>query len=394
MTDSNKENKADARQVINRPFLGVFYKTMRKLVKSTPILTAAFATIIILVITSLLFGSYKILIVLTQDLTTTVTAATESLSFSLRDKAQSSWVLPPGEFLILDKPEGSLACKDAPRVYENISQGFTCTTPSRVRLVIEGAAKIKHEVKPDGKWSMEISGNNDTALTSRLLDDNDAVIAKFIREFGFSADLGDQEPSDTELRKDYESVRIPIIATTAKIGSDVHYASGIRGELGDFWQPTLLSGNVSTFARNYPEEGKYQILSERLDSGDTIGIETEKEPTQDEPDDLIWGVATIEHQTVLRSDTTEVEQYVIYAVLHTTHRKLSVLRFGSGVHHISASGWSIISKWPNGQETWVAFISAILIMTFVLQLADSLNRKPLKSRKKGKKHRKRKRKGD
>ncbi len=113
------------------------------------------------------------------------------------------------------------------------------------------------------------------------------------------------------------------------------------------------------------------------------------------PADSIWGVVTIEERSVLLSDTTETTQYVIYAVLHTTHRALTVRRFGAGDgHDIKASGWSIISRWPNGQMTWVIFVSFILVLTFILQLAEALQHKALKSKKKGKKHRKRKRKGD
>ena len=44
-------------------------------------------------------------------------------------------------------------------------------------------------------------------------------------------------------------------------------------------------------------------------------------------------------------------------------------RFGApGGHEVKAPFWSILQKWPNGQSVWVAFVSLILILGFVLQL--------------------------
>ncbi len=390
-----KNNKANAVGVLLRKirhYIYVFGRAIFKLLKSTPILVAIISTAIVFLGAGLLFDSYNVRKVLNQDLTTTVTAAAESLSFSLIENTQSSWILPPGKFLLLDEPKkaNSLNCRDAPREYEDISQGYSCTPIIRTRLVVEGAANITHKVDPDGKWTVEVGGSNGVDFTVYILDSDDVELARSKREISFEVNL-----KDDKLDKDLRYIRIPIIAATGQIGSDVRYASSIGGEIDDFWEPSLLSGNVTTYALNYPEKGKYEILSERLDSGDIIGIFTRETTSGGESDDTIWGVATIREQTVLLSDTTEIEQYVIYAVLHTTHRALSVNRFGSSDgHEIRASGWSIISKWPNGQETWVAFMSIVLVLTFVLQLADFLKRKPLKSGKKGKKHKKRKGNGD
>jgi len=390
VTGSNRTVDADARPPRKKSFLSVFGKVVRKLVRSTPFLTALFATLLVFVLTSPFFGSHQVFRVISQDLTTTVTAATESLSFSLIENAQSSWVLPPGKFLILDEPERLGECGEAPREYEFISQGFFCTTDIRTRLVVEGAATITHTVDPTGDWTVTVTGSSDVDFTAYILDVDDEELARTKRDISFELSLGDDG-----LDEDLKYLSFPIVAATGQIGSDVRYASTIEGNIDDFWEPTLLAGSVTTFALNFPEQGKYQILSERLDSGDIIGIFTEDTIFGRKSDDTIWGVASIREQTVSLSDTTEVEQFVIFAVLHTTHRALTVGRFGSAEgHKIRASNWSIISKWPNGQETWVLFISLILILTFVLELSGAFKSKPLKSGKKGKKHRKRKRKGD
>jgi len=91
-------------------------------------------------------------------------------------------------------------------------------------------------------------------------------------------------------------------------------------------------------------------------------------------------VATIEARAVAVSGATEVSQYVIHAVLHTTHRSLTVRRFGSSAgHEIKASNWSIISRWPNGQRTWVLFVSITAVLAFALQLSDWIASKAKKS---------------
>jgi len=330
-----------------------------------------------------------------RDLTTTVTAATESLSFSLNKGAQSSWVLPRGDFLVDDKLSANSQCDLQTPVNKFVPDQYLCTVDHSTRLVIEGPAEVSLEVTPDGRWDMAVLSNDDSKIVARVLNDKDEELASYEQEIRFSTTLGEQNKKEDTRSKIPVSIRISIIAASGEVGSHIRYATGISGPPGDFWQPTLLSGNVATFGLNHPGRGKHQILSERLDTGDIVEIYTDDGPDSQKSDDTIWGVATIENRTVLLSDTTEVTQYVIYAVLHTTHRTLRVKRFGSPAgHEIKASVWSIISRWPNGQQAWVILISVILLLTFVLQLSDSLERISLNKKKKGKKHSKRKRKGD
>ena len=354
-------------------------KGLRKAVRrviSSPHLSAVAITLVLLILASLFFGSYRLIGVLTKDLTTTVTAATESLTLSLRDKTPSSWVLPAGIFLVAEAISGARRCEEQPLLYGTIPQGFKCDMTKSVRLVVDGAVDIRHEVTPDGEWSVLVGADDDREFVASLLDANDAELLTTSEEIRFSTQLGG------ELNESVTAVRLPFIAATAVLGSHVRYSASIENDFSDYWQPTLLTGNVITFGKNRPEEGKYHILSERLDSGDIVSIESGDEPTETS-EDSIWGIATIEQRSVVISDTTEVFQYMIHAALHTTHRSLTVRRFGSGDgHKIRASNWSIMSKWPNGQKTWVFFISATVVLAFALQLSDWIASKAAKSKKK------------
>jgi hypothetical protein len=371
------------------------YNHLRKLLGSAPIQTAILATLIIGLLIGGVAGTLNVFKHLTQNLTTTVTAATESLSFSLAKGTQSSWVFPPGRFLGPDKIAEDPACEVVPPENPVLPEEFICTLGMNTRVVIDGAATVTHTVTPTGGWSTVITKGDDPDASIQLLDGANENVTTYERELRFSSRIEETVVDDDLSGKSLASIRFPIIAATARVGGHIRYAVGVGGTLDDFWQPTLLSGNVATYGLNRPDTGKYQILSERLDTGDIIEIDTKDREFHMPRSDSIWGVVTIENRTVLLSDTTETKQYVIYAVLHTTHRWLTVRRFGAvDGHQIKASGWDIIAKWPNGQEAWVFFVSSILVLTFVIQLADPLKRKRLKSKKKGKKHSKRKRKGD
>ena len=380
---------------IKKSLLQTVYKKLSKLIRLTPIVTAWLATFLLFLGIAYLSGALNILKHLTRDLTTTVSAATESLSFSLAKGTQSSWVLPPGVFLGPDKISDDPPCVEAPRENEFVPQEYFCTLTRNTRVVIDGAATITHEVTPTGDWSIVITKGDDPDANIQLQDGGNPELATYEEELRFSTSIGKAAANNDPSRKGPTSIRFPVIAATATVGDHIRYAAGIREEFGAFWQPTLLSGNIATYGLNRPDTGKYQILSERLDTGDIVDIDTKDRKFHMTPEDSIWGVVTIEDRTVLLSDTTETRQYVIYAVLHTTHRSLTVRRFGAGDgHEIKASGWSIISRWPNGQMTWVIFVSFILVLTFILQLTEALQHKSLKSKKKGKKHKNRKRTGD
>lgn len=349
-------------------------------IASWPHLSAAIITIALFLVASVAFGSFRLLGILSKDLTTTVTAATESLTLSLREKTQSSWILPAGDFLVPGAMKNIETCAEQPLLYGSIPQGFKCNVSESVRLTVDGAAEVYWEVTPDGEWSMVVGADGGAAFTASLFDASDTQLLTTSEEIRFSTQLGPDQDSSVA------AVRLPLIAATAVLGSHVHYASSIDGDAGDFWQPTLLAGNVVTFGKNRPDEGKYHILGEELDAGDVVSIDstgTGSDESDGGADHSIWGVATIEDRAVAVSDTTEVSQYLIHAVLHTTHRTLTVRRFGAADgHKITASNWSIMSKWPNGQKTWVFWASVTAVLAFSLQLSDWIASKAKKSKKK------------
>ncbi len=354
---------------------------------SWPHLAAGIVTVAIFVVGGALFGSFRLIAVLTKDLTTTITAATESLELSLRDKSRSSWVLPAGTFLVSTAMRDSVSCEELPLLEGHIPQGFSCTTTRNVRLVVEGAADIQWHVTPDGRWSAVVSRSGAADFAASLRDADDVELFTTADELRFTTRLGVAPHGSAR------SVRLPLIASTAVLGSHVRYSSGIDDNENDFWQPTLLAGDVVTFGKNRPDEGKYHILGEQLDSGDVVYVDSQEDAAaktggehedaaDDDNEDSIWGVAIIEQRAVAVSDTTEVEQYLIHAVLHTTHRTLTVRRFGSTEgHKIKASNWSIMSKWPNGQKTWVFFVSVTVVLAFALQLSDWIASKAKRSKK-------------
>ncbi len=378
----NKSRKKSSRSLIQR-------------IVSWPHLAAAIVTAVIFLIGGFFFGSTRLLAVLTEDLTTTITAATESLEISLRDESESSWVLPAGEFLVPVAMKRDIRCNELELLYGQIPQGFSCSTDRNVRLVVQGAAAIRWDVTPDGNLSVRVRANGDPEFRATLHDTDDAELLATSEELRFTTLLGDDRGGAAR------SLRLPLIASTAVLGSHVRYSSSVAGSQNDFWQPTLLAGHVVTFGKNRPDKGKYHILSEQLDSGDVVYVDADDEaadkpnqssstapeeatepPEEDSEKDTIWGVATVEQRAVAVSETTEVEQYLIHAVLHTTHRALTVRRFGSTEGHtIKASNWSIMSKWPNGQKTWVFFVSVTVVLAFALQLSDWIASKANKSKK-------------
>ena len=345
-------------------------------ITSWPHLSAAVFTFALFVVISLTFRSIWVLGILSRDLTTTVTAATESLTLSLREKTQSSWILPAGNFLVPEALKSINNCIEQPLLYGSIPQGFDCTVSESVRLVVDGAADVYWEVTPDGEWSVLVGAADDTTFTASLFDANDTELLTTGEEIRFSTRLGpDQNDS-------VPAVRLPLIAATAVLGSHVHYASSIDGDTSDFWQPTLLAGSVVTFGKNHPDQGKYHIVGEELDAGDVVSIDSADE-SDNAAKDSIWGVATIEDRSVAVSGTTEVSQYLIHAVLHTTHRTLTVRRFGTADgHKIKASNWSIMQQWPNGQKTWVFWASVTGILAFAIQISDWIASKATKPKKK------------
>ena len=374
-------------------------KTANRLTSaSVPYVTAAAISAIFLLGAVLYFKSYNLHRVDDDGLTATITAATESLSFSLEEDRESAWNLPAGIFFVAtDQSPNEEYCKKKTEDLGGMTLflGYTCQFDSTRRLEIDGAANVAITLTPAGNLRLSVRPHETDVLKLRLMDEENRPQIESSQELSYETQL----PGGPH---QYQ-VRIPLIATSAQVGQHLHYVSTIEDSPDAFWQPALLSGNVSIIAQNHPDSEKYDVLTESLDTGDVLGIgmdtresaESSADGPEDVDHDLVWGMVTIGNQQATLSGTSGIEQFLIHVVLHTTHRELSVRRFGTRVGHtIKASQWTIISKWPNGQKAWVSFMSLIVVLSFVLSLGDVLKTNPLKIKKKGRKNRKRKRKGD
>ena len=411
----------------------LYYKITRCLVRKLP--EFSFRVFVFFVFPAFLVFIVMGFLLVTRGVTTTINVATESLTFSLKEGFEISWVLPAGWLLLTEydspsakKDSGFEDCHVPGQEIEGVAKEWSCRYNRRTRVVFSGPGDINVTVNPDGRWSVVATPGNSENNSEQVGEISEFIVRLWsdtkdtkgkpepeIASFGINGTSGQQfryntflcdvarndcneiEVKNEEFRKNLtRSIRLPIIAATANIGSNVRNTARVNNDLSDFWQPALLSGDVTAFAvnRGFTEKnkGKYQVQYERLDPGDILHIDNRKEKS----DDTIRGIATIEKRTVSMSGTAEVRQAVIHAVLHTTHRQIDVFRFGTNDgHSIKAHGWTIISRWPNGQQAWVLFVSMALVLTILLQVGASIDTKRLrKVKKKGKKHTKRKRNSD
>jgi hypothetical protein len=382
----------------------------------------AFAILFIffaLVLASQRFGVFSITKIQNEGLTSTITASTEALSFSLQEDRQSSWILPAGMFLVttIDPPEDEdkdMDCSDriehidgtehedgTEHIDNDFLIGYQCAFGSNARLEINGAAEVAVMITPAGNLRLTVKPHGKSPLDVRVDNAEDESLFPPQLELGYETTLPAKIPNS----EDIYQVRVPLIATSAQVGSHLHYVSTVDTSPDDFWQPALLSGNVSIIARNHPDFEKFDVLNEALDTGDVLGIgrnvsedeqDDESKPDDeykpdDEKTDLVWGVATIGRQATTLSGTTEIDQFMIHVVLHTTHRQLSVRRFGTrgtrAGHIVAASRWSILSRWPNGQKAWVSFVTAAFLLTTILALGECIRDNPLSNKKKNRKGR-------
>ncbi len=358
----------------------------------TPYAFAILFIFLAMLVASWRFGVFSIKKIQNEGLTSTITASTEALSFSLQEDRQSAWNLPGGIFFVATDPSKNNDCKPQTEYIGGIDLliGYQCTSDTNTRLEIDGAAEIFVTITPAGKLRLTVKPHGKNPLDLRVVNTDDNTLFPPQQELGYETTLPAKIPNSDDVYQ----VRVPLIATSAQVGSHLHYVSTIDTSPDDFWQPALLSGNVSIIARNHPDFEKFDVLNEALDTGDVLGIgrnvsedeQDEQYKPDDEKTDLVWGMATIGRQATTLSGTTELDQFMIHVVLHTTHRQLSVRRFGTrgtrAGHTVAASRWSILSRWPNGQKAWVSFVTAAFLLTTILALGECIRDNPLKNKKK------------
>jgi len=234
------------------------------------------------------------------------------------------------------------------------------------------------KVSPAGKWQLNAEAKKAGAI--RVVTTDGFADLKAGDEVGFEAQLVGTFNGSTE---EYQ-VRLPLIVASAQLGTSLRYVSTTGQGPADTWQPALLSGSVSIIAQNHPDTEKYDVHSEALDVGDILSIGMQGQQ-RDDAADLAWGMVTIGHQATTLSGSTEISQYLIHVVLHTTLKEFTVTRFGTrDGHTIRPTQWTILSRWPNGQKAWVAFVTGLFLLTAVLTLGEAIDDNPLKKKKKGK----------
>lgn len=310
--------------------------------------------------------------------TTTIAASTELIAFSKLPEQEASWNLPPGTFSIL----GDTNLESC----ESSQLETACVVPDNSRLVVNCAAQVTLQVAPDGAWSMTVTGTSVDGSEIRLLDGNDKELLRSTDYLSFSAEHG-------------RPFRMPFVASQAQVGANLRESRTIDNVAYDYWQPILLDGHVQMSADNKPGREKYQVLSEKLDRGDVLQVgarDDRAEPAScpDNPDeaglndsrtiaDPIWGLLTIgvvgpEIVASERDGDPEwppEETAFFQVVLHTSVPTLQVTRFGApDGHQIKASSWAVLQKRPNLQSAWIAFVSAILVFTFIVELSGVLRR--------------------
>ena len=286
-------------------------------------------------------------------LTTTVNASTESFQFFTPKGRESAWSLPPGQFSILGAAEEDSGCE---------SSGFesVCEFTANTRLEIAGAAEVKMQMVPTGGWVLSVAETESSETDVKLFDVEGKLLLQSSQLLEFYA----ATPPN--------AIRLPFVADSAVLGADLRQSSTIDGSAYDFWQPVLLSGDVLMISNNRPNRETYTVLEERLDPGDLAHIGAPDKKNNAEERDAVWGMVTV----TLADSPNTVGMAVFHVVLHTSRHEVYVTRFGAPEGHvIRASYWSIRQKWPNGQSAWVFFVSVTLVLTFILQLGQSLKKK-------------------
>lgn len=287
--------------------------------------------------------------------TTTITATTQSISMHFAEGRDSSWSLPPGKFSIIGVAE-SPTCDVKP--IESV-----CTFDENTRLSLKGAANLSMQISSSGEWLISISNAGSTEFEVEVFNKNSELI------------LQSNQFLDYRVAPTAAEIRLPIVADSVVVGTDLHESATIDGNDDDFWQPVLLAGDVLIVASNSPGREKYEVVSERLDPGDVVHIGAASGEDTSAEAVSIWGMITITSFGASSSESGNSAQRNINAVLHTTVRELSVTRFGAPEGHVvKAPRWTILAKWPNGQAAWILFVSLALLFSFIFEITSVLDR--------------------
>jgi hypothetical protein len=291
-------------------------------------------------------------------LTTTVNATTESFQFLTPDGRKSAWSLPPGEVSILGTSDsGDCTSTD----YEVV-----CRYLENTRLVVDGTAEVMMQMSPTGGWTLSVAETNLSPADVKLYDAKGTLL------------LESQQLLEFYAATPPNAIRVPFVADSAVLGSDLHQSSTIDGSAYDFWQPVLLSGDVLMISDNRPARETYKVLEERLDPGDVVHVGNNDFVERSEGQSTVWGMVSVASAEA----SSGIGAAVFHVVLHTSLREVYVTRFGAPEGHvIRASYWTIRQKWPNGQSAWIFFVSVVLVLTFILQLGESLAHRETDSRK-------------
>ena len=106
-------------------------------------------------------------LLVTRGVTTTINVATESLTFSLKEGFEISWVLPAGWLLLTEydspsakKDSGFEDCHVPGQEIEGVAKEWSCRYNRRTRVVFSGPGDINVTVNPDGRWSVVATPGN------------------------------------------------------------------------------------------------------------------------------------------------------------------------------------------------------------------------------------------
>ena len=346
--------------------------------------------------------------------TMTVTAETDSVQFELGHERSLAWKLPPGRVMTLTRSNHPQCTRP------EVGIGSVCEFRENTRLLVGHRDATEHkepraatvttlQVSPDGELMISLSSADETCselcIHAVLQDADGTTLLQDTRSLSFET---------VSANADDRTLRYPIIAGSAVLGSALHDAGTLGGDDFDFWQPVLHSGTVQILAQNYPGPEKYEVLSDTVAAGDVVelaGPATSREALQTaavtdswlfrtgvagptsagtmygrgKSGHTIWGMIEVlpEYKSVGHGGAWAADgdsdgrprgwEYRMKVVLHTTLREIEINRFGaSQPHTVKASGWSIIARWPNGQQGWVILVSVIVVLSFLMQYRDTL----------------------